>query len=707
MDFEWSHEDIENAKNRTDPDLSDEEIIKILNEAVRRTGQRSGILFNRAVVRVFEEYRDQGILEEKIQKRKEQYRVKFDEDVGLVDKLRISMDELFEIIDAFGLSISKEELLENEDEITNIIENALINLDSPFNSMGKLSLIAKRRISQELEEWKRNKEKQQKSDVNRYKIEFEENTSLSSKTLSAHSSSPSIPQINDHNSMVPQLQDKRGLVENRSISGENRIIEQLKYSRLENISLPTFITKFHLDSCYDALPDNEMFNNFDVLVEFLNYLEEGVRIVPSENDSENDYFVMVGTGNVQFFRKEGKQVIEPPESKLNLLIFNPEDMSIGCEMEIFSGSHDLVLDVVYSRFSDYFNRTETALEQALKQILSTRGGTAFGLTEGKSLEDSLNELIAKKSSKELVSIIEENSDIIGANLARESIKSLTQLSEKIAVFPLDYAREGINLLAILDFLNRYGGDSSYMGKIRRLTLNFTHKQKELFNVVGEETIKRLRKSVMEESVSSMDEIGKVGVLFIEKSNPYPFVISISSKELMYSVTSPFNNIDLSPESPISKKLMKILINLVPLSHKSLKSLLEPLKIRSPLLKALRKMKEIGDPFINSIHSLDDYLTIPLTVYYYVYNAILNDPSLAGLEKEDIDKWKPQFIQRLCYYLLTELVENIREKSKVYTKPADPMKKQFMLFNNMDIFLSDPSKLDTKIEEMWNWIHKAT
>ncbi len=723
MDFEWSRDDIENARNRTDPDLNDEQIIQILNEAVKRSGQRSGILFNRAVVRVFEEYRDQGLLQEKQKERMKKYQVRYEEkSTGLVDKLRISMEDLLEIIDEFGLGISKDELLENENEIISVIEQALVSLERPFTSSGSVSIIAKRKISQELEEWKRKREREKNIWMHQqqYQVRYDNFSSFSSPSPSKSSSPsssipikpkeqpevPSVPNTPEMPKMVspPNAKKPESYVQQRSMMGENRILDQLKFSRLENISLPSSVSKFHLEACYDNPPSNEMLDNFDVIVEFLNFLDEGVRIIPRENDNENDYFVMLGTGSIRFFRKEGKQVIEPQEQKLNLLIFNPEDVSTGCEMELFSGTKNLVLDMVYSRFSSFFEKDNTALEIALKTIIEKRGSQALGLTSGLGIQEAFNELIAKKSTKELVGVIEEHSDLIGPEIARQAIKELTSLSEKIAVYPLEHGKDGIELLALLDFLNRYGPESRYSSKLRRLTLSFTHKQKEMFNTLGEETIKRLRKAISDEGVASVGEIGKIGVLFIDKSNPYPFLITVSSKELSYSVTSPFKESPVLDEFPIDT-LIRILINLVSVSHSTLKSLFEPLKIRNPLLKALRKLKEKDDPFLANIRSIDDYLTIPLTVYYYVYKKLIKDSSLANLEKEDIDNWRPQFEKRLCYYLLYALIEQNRERTKIFIKPADPMKKQFPLFSNLDAFLANPANLESKIEQMWEWVHK--
>ena len=333
MEAEWPRSVIEDIRQRTDPNLPDEQVIKILNLALRQSGKRSGIMFNRAAVRVYEQLRAEGKLEEA--RRKQRYAVSFETENIDTTRFTINYKNIMEVVDEFNLSITTEEILENEKELLSLTEKILLSIDKPFNEKGQLSRIARRAISKELMRWK-NARKGGKGGTAKNNDTQKNPNQLVAET-SQISQIPKLPH-------AVEQEAPPSFVARVSRDSEGRVYSQLSLVRFENIPFPSQVIQIEVSKIFDYPPSCELFESFKVNTTFINYHEYGVSIVSDEYADGEELFVIYGTGKVSYQRKGTAHIIEPDSQRINVIAISPELVREEALIELFMGSKEAVIN---------------------------------------------------------------------------------------------------------------------------------------------------------------------------------------------------------------------------------------------------------------------------------------------------------------------------------------------------------------------------
>ena len=692
MEEEWPRSVIEDVRQRTDPDLSDEQVIKILNLALRESGKRSGIMFNRAAVRAYEQLRGEGKLTEK---RKEQrYAVSFEtEEIGK-DHFTVNYKNILEVVNEFSLSISEDEILENEKELLSITEKILLSIDKPFNNDGKLSRIAKRAISKELVRWKKDKEEGRRPE---------------SHNVNPQKSKNQIAANHGHMIQIPELPDPikeetpPSFVARASKDSEGRVYSQLSLVRFENVPFPSQAIHVEISKIFDYPPSCELFKNFKVNTAFINYHEYGVSIVSNEFGDEEELFVIYGTGRISYQRKDSSHVIEPDPQRVNVIAISPELVKEEALIELFMGSKEAVMKVVYNHFKERVENPQGNVYRAIQLLLDLVGANALGFPEVDQPSQIIETLIKADQREKLLDLLKQFAHTLPEGIGEQAINDLLDFSEAVSVYSFNNQEMLKDFVATLDFAYRYGIDSSLLARLRKLIRQYSHAQKEMISIIGERNIAILRKMVKEECFAPANVDAELGIMFLTKNFHLPLILRATpQKTIEYQIPAMITckNRDYT----ISKKeLLRILFGLSPVSAELLRHITRPPEILRPLQRILRTLKEENDSTLSTIQHPEDIEKIPVSVIYHAYRVARTEPDRFREKVPEIEKWVELVEERLLYVFTVSVSNQIRSRSQVFTKTADPMRKQHPLYGNLDVILPDPEKLNQKIEELWEWI----
>ncbi len=692
MEAEWPRSVIEDIRQRTDPNLPDEQVIKILNLALRQSGKRSGIMFNRAAVRVYEQLRAEGKLEEA--RRKQRYAVSFETENIDTTRFTINYKNIMEVVDEFNLSITTEEILENEKELLSLTEKILLSIDKPFNEKGQLSRIARRAISKELMRWK-NARKGGKGGTAKNNDTQKNPNQLVAET-SQISQIPKLPH-------AVEQEAPPSFVARVSRDSEGRVYSQLSLVRFENIPFPSQVIQIEVSKIFDYPPSCELFESFKVNTTFINYHEYGVSIVSDEYADGEELFVIYGTGKVSYQRKGTAHIIEPDSQRINVIAISPELVREEALIELFMGSKEAVMKVVYNHFKERVENPRGNVYRAIQLLLDIVGAEALGFPEVDHPSQIIETLIKSDQREKLLELLKKFSHSLPEGIGEQAINDLLDFSESVSVYSYTNQEMLKRFIATLDFAYRYGVDSSLLLKLRKLIRQYSHSQKEMISVVGERNIATLRKMVKEECFGPANVDAEIGIMFLTKNFHLPLILRATNQKTIEYAIPPMIACKNREYSVPRRDLLQILSGLAPVSEDLLKYITKPPEILRPLQRILRILKEQGDPSISAIQHPEEVEKIPVSVIYHIYQIAEKEPDRFREKVPEIKEWVKAIEERLLYSFTVSVANQIRSKSQVYTKTADPMRKQHSLYGNLDVILPDPEKLTQKIEELWEWI----
>ncbi len=691
MEEEWPRSVIEDIRERTDPDLPDEQIIKILDLALRQSGKRSGIMFNRAAVRIYEQLRAEGKLKESL--KHQRYAVSYESEDADIVRFTINYKDLIEVVDEFSLPLNTDEVLENEKELLFIAEKVLLSLDKPFNEKGKLSRIARRTISKELIRWKTSKAKDQKM--------TSRNAGTSESSSQSLTSSESVSEI----PKLPMQEEERpkSFVAQASKDSEGRLYSQLSLVRFENVPFPSQVIQFEVSRIFAYPPSCELFTNFNVNTAFVNYHEYGVSIVSDEYGDSEELFVIYGAGKVIYQRKGTSHVIEPESHKVNVIAISPELVREEALIELFMGSKEAVMKVIYNHFKDRVENPRGSVYRAIQLLLDVVGAEKLGFPEADQPGQIIETLIRADQREKLLDLIKEFSHILPDGMGEKAVNDLLDFSEAVSVYSYSNQETLKSFVATLDFAFRYGIDTALLPRLQKLIRQYSHSQKEMISVIGERNIAMLRKMVKEECFGPNNVQAEIGIMFLTKTFHLPLILrATSNRTVEYSI--PANIACKKSENIVPRKdLLRVLFGLAPVSSELLQYITKPPEILRPLQRILRILKEEKDPNLSFVQHPEDIEKIPASVIYHAYQIAEREPDKFRDKVPEIEKWTKAVEEKLLYSFVVSIASQIRARSQVFTKTADPMRKQHPLYGNLDVILPDPEQLTRKIEELWEWI----